>query len=37
LFLLRLTTPLLLRLVVVVNVPGQMRELLSVVHAEAKG
>jgi hypothetical protein len=37
LFLLRLTTPLLLRLVVVVNVPGQMRELLSMVHAEVKG
>ncbi len=37
LFLLWLTTPLLLRLVVVVNVPGQMRELLSMVHAEVKG
>ncbi len=37
LFLLQLTTPLLLRLVVIVNDPGQMRELLSMVHAKAKG
>jgi hypothetical protein len=37
LFLLQYTTPLLLRLVVVVNDPGQMRELLLMVHTEAKG
>jgi len=37
LFLLQYTTPLLLRLVVFVNDPGQMRELLLMVHAEAKG
>jgi len=37
LFLLQRMTPLLLRLAVIVNNPGQMRELLSMVHAEAKG